>query len=252
MQECGVRVRRACSRLAGFFDALVLRVLRLLQLRSRRIDRVREGDRRLAVAPLAVPPAVPHRQPTINADQRLIATCSAVGSMTTSACLIGYGPPPKRTRRKACGSMPSTSRSRQPFVEFDDDAVGVVCSRGAPRDHSRTRSADVPRVRAPTATRPDGRRTASTALLPQLEVENRPVFLLPAARHPAEHPLAHSFHEILRVARERDAKPHALPRDPAKRLDRAAQRHAVVRRRRLRDPIVPAREIARIRRSHTR
>src|SRR5689334_14466728 len=74
---------------------------------------------------------------------------------------------------------------------------------------------------------------------PQLEIQNRAFLLLPSARHPAEDLLAHAFHEILRVAGEGDTKSNTLSRDATKCFNRTPDRHAVVRRRGLRHPVIP-------------
>src|SRR5690349_22146800 len=75
-------------------------------------------------------------------------------------------------------------------------------------------------------------------LLPLLEILDLALLSTPAARDPAVDPFRHSLHEVLRVARERDAKVRALPREHSQRLDRAAQCHSVIGGCRIRDPIV--------------
>src|SRR5262252_9068839 len=75
---------------------------------------------------------------------------------------------------------------------------------------------------------------------PQLEIEGRALLPLPTAGHPTAHPFAHTLYQILRVAGERATKANAFSRDCLERLDQAAQRHAIVRGRGLRDPIIPA------------
>src|SRR4051812_12921112 len=74
--------------------------------------------------------------------------------------------------------------------------------------------------------------------MPKLEVLDLATLSPPASRAPPVHPLCHPLHEVLRVRREHDAKPRSLARDRVERLDHASQRHPVIRRRRLRNPVI--------------
>lgn len=76
--------------------------------------------------------------------------------------------------------------------------------------------------------------------LPKREVLDRSALASPTPRNPCRHPRAHSFDNVPRVAGKDDAKRMLLAIELAKRLDDRPQRHAVIRRRRFENPIVPS------------
>src|ERR1051325_3359399 len=65
-------------------------------------------------------------------------------------------------------------------------------------------------------------------LSPQIQVLDLAALPSPSPFDPAEDPLAHALHEVLRVAREADSESLALSGDEAECVDHAPERHAVV------------------------
>src|SRR5690606_34436461 len=72
--------------------------------------------------------------------------------------------------------------------------------------------------------------------LPELEVLDGAGLPLPPAALPPRQPLGDALHEVLAVGHELD---HAGSTKRAEKLDGAAERHPVVRRAPLGDPVVP-------------
>src|SRR6476469_8648534 len=88
------------------------------------------------------------------------------------------------------------------------------------------------------------RRRRLHSLLPQREILDWSGLAAPASRNPAGDPRPHPFDNVLGVAREDDAKLTIHPLPFRERFDHRTQSHPVVRRRRLGNPVVPARELS--------
>src|SRR5690606_7425242 len=130
----------------------------------------------------------------------------------------------------------------QPLDEFrlDESAGSGLLTSGADREHVHVfvlRMTGVAADPTPVDLVSGG---GSRECAPQLDVLDRSVLPLPAARGPAVDPLAHAGHQVLRVGREDDA---AGTPQGVEQVARAAECHPVVRGGGLGGPVVAANDL---------